>query len=117
MIGLGLYETVALDTYDSPMIEDPASRVNFTENRFIPMSGKETVTVTKNTRSLRVGLERLVAKMRVSVSPEYSNDNETITLTSFSISGFADKVPLFSTNTQPTEFKGEYTHSFLENRD
>ena len=114
LIGLGLYETVALDTYDSLMIEDPASRVNFTENRFIPMSGKETVTVTKNTRSLRVGLERLVAKMRVSVSPEYSNDNETITLTSFSISGFADKVPLFSTNTQPTEFKGEYTHSFGE---
>lgn len=114
LIGLGLYETVALDTYDSLMIDDPASRVNFTENRFIPMSGKETVTVTKNTRSLRVGLERLVAKMRVSVSPEYSNDNETITLTSFSISGFADKVPLFSTNTQPTEFKGEYTHSFGE---
>lgn len=114
LIGLGLYETVALDTYDSLMIDDPASRVNFTENRFIPMSGKETVTVTKNTRSLRVGLERLVAKMRVSVSSDYSNDNETITLTSFSISGFADKVPLFSTNTQPTEFKGEYTHSFGE---
>lgn len=114
LIGLGLYETVVLDTYDNLMIDDPASRVNFTENRFIPMSGKETVTVTKNTRSLRVGLERLVAKMRVSVSPDYSNDNETITLTSFSISGFASQVPLFSTSTQPSEFKGEYTHSFGE---
>lgn len=112
LIGLGLNETIALD--DNLMIDDPASRVNFTENRFIPMSGKETVTVTKNTRSLRVGLERLVAKMRVSVSPDYSNDNETITLTSFSISGFANQVPLFSTSKQPSEFKGEYTHSFGE---
>lgn len=54
---VGLLERVVLD--------DPAAKLDFGAGRFIPMAACTTATVTASTRELRIGLDRLVSKLRL----------------------------------------------------
>lgn len=47
------------------VLEDPAAKLDFDAGRFIPMAASTTATVTASTRELRIGLDRLVSKVRL----------------------------------------------------
>lgn len=71
---------------------DPASKINFTEGKYIPMSAKQTITVTSNTHDISIGLDRLVSKVRLTVpSAEYVSEKSTVRF-----SGYSQNVPLLS---------------------
>lgn len=77
------------------VVDDPASKINFDEKRYIPMSGKkEDFNVTATTSIIPVQLDRLVSKVRITVSEESAKD-----VTELTFSGWADKVTLFSDGT------------------
>lgn len=75
------------------VLKDPATKLredNFT-TRFIPMSARQDITVTSATRSLSIGLDRLVSKVRISIG-----DSQTVGVESVTLSGCADSVSLLS---------------------
>lgn len=76
---------------DNIVLEDPAAKLNFAEGKFIPMSAKQTVVVTAATKSISIGLDRLVSKIRMSIA---GKPNTKVTALSFG--GYADKIGLFS---------------------
>lgn len=76
------------------VVDDPASQINFDSGNFIPMTGKNNVTVTSNTSVISVQLDRLVSKVQITVSGESAKD-----VTELTFSGWADKVALFSDET------------------
>lgn len=76
------------------VVDDPASQINFDSGYFIPMTGKNTVTVTSNTSVIPVQLDRLVSKVQITVSGENAKY-----VTGLTFSGWADKVMLFSDET------------------
>ena len=76
------------------VVDDPASQINFDSGNFIPMTGKNNVTVTSNTSVISVQLDRLVSKVQITVSGESAKD-----VTELTFSGWADKVTLFSDGT------------------
>lgn len=69
---------------------NPASKLDLI-TYFIPMSAKEDVTVTRSTRNISIGLDRLVSKIRMSIT---GKSNTKVTALSFG--GYADKIGLFS---------------------
>lgn len=69
---------------------NPASKLDFS-NYFIPMSAKEEVTVTRSTRNISIGLDRLVSKIRMSITGKAGTK-----VTALSFGGYADKITLFS---------------------
>lgn len=76
---------------DNIVLEDnPASKLDFV-TYFIPMSAKEDVTVTSDTRKVSIGLDRLVSKIRMSISGKANTK-----VTALSFGGYADKITLFS---------------------
>lgn len=76
----------------SLVVDDPASRMDFTQQRYIPMSGKEeNFVVSSNTSVIPVQLDRLVSKVQITVSGESAKY-----VTGLKFSGWADKVALFS---------------------
>lgn len=79
---------------DNIVLEDPAAKLNFAEGKFIPMSAKQTVVVTAATKSISIGLDRLVSKIRMSISGKASTK-----VTALSFGGYADKITLFSDKT------------------
>lgn len=76
---------------DNIVLEDPAAKLNFAEGKFIPMSAKQTVVVTTATKSISIGLDRLVSKIRMSISGKANTK-----VTALSFGGYADKITLFS---------------------
>ena len=73
------------------VLSDPATELrkdNFTTGRFIPMSARQDITVTSATRSLSIGLDRLVSKVRISIDPQ------KVGVKSVTLSGCADGVSL-----------------------
>lgn len=76
---------------DNIVLENPAAKLNFAEGKFIPMSAKQTVVVTATTKSISIGLDRLVSKIRMSIA---GKPNTKVTALSFG--GYADKIGLFS---------------------
>lgn len=79
---------------DNIVLEDnPASKLDLL-TYFIPMSAKEEVTVTRSTRNISIGLDRLVSKIRMSIT---GKPNTKVTALSFG--GYADKIGLFSDKT------------------
>lgn len=78
----------------SSVVDDPASQINFDSGYFIPMTGKNTVTVTSNTSVIPVQLDRLVSKVQITVIGESAKY-----VTGLTFSGWADKVMLFSDKT------------------
>lgn len=76
----------------SLVVDDPASRMDFTLQRYIPMSGKEeNFVVSSNTSIIPVTLDRLVSKVQISVSVENAKY-----VTGLTFGGWANKVTLFS---------------------
>lgn len=76
---------------DNIVLEDnPASKLDFV-TYFIPMSAKEEVTVTSDTRNISIGLDRLVSKIRMSITGKTDTK-----VTALSFGGYADKIGLFS---------------------
>lgn len=76
---------------DNIVLEDPAAKLNFAEGKFIPMSAKQTVVVTAATKSISIGLDRLVSKIRMSIKGKANTK-----ITALSFGGYADKITLFS---------------------
>lgn len=76
---------------DNIVLEDPAAKLNFADDKFIPMSAKQTVVVTAATKSISIGLDRLVSKIRMSISGKANTK-----VTALSFGGYADKITLFS---------------------
>lgn len=69
---------------------NPASKLDLI-TYFIPMSAKEEVTVTRSTRNISIGLDRLVSKIRMSITGKAGAK-----VTALSFGGYADKITLFS---------------------
>lgn len=90
---------------DNIVLEDnPASKLDFS-NYFIPMSAKEKVTVTSDTRNISIGLDRLVSKIRMSIT-----GNPGTKITALSFGGYADKIGLFSdTQVDDINYDREYS--------
>lgn len=79
---------------DNIVLDDPAAKLNFAERKFIPMSAKQQVVVTAATKSISIGLDRLVSKIRMSISGKAGAK-----VTTLSFGGYADKITLFSDKT------------------
>jgi hypothetical protein len=95
------------------VLKDPATMLrkeNFTTGRFIPMSARQDITVTSATRSLSIGLDRLVSKVRISIDPQ------TVGAKSVTLSGCADGVSLLPGSTAPAgvAYDDSVTHKFAE---
>lgn len=91
LTGLEEGASVASLDIDNIVLEDnPASKLDFS-NYFIPMSAKETVVVTAATKSISIGLDRLVSKIRMSISGKAGAK-----VTALSFGGYANKITLFS---------------------
>ena len=73
------------------VIEDPAGDLNSDTRKYIPMAAKEEVKITAATRSVSIGLDRLVAKVRMTVS---TTSQDPVTVKNVTFSGYADKVSL-----------------------
>lgn len=94
------------------VLKDPATKLrddNFT-TRFIPMSARQDITVTPATRSLSIGLDRLVSKVRISIDPK------TVGAESVTLSGCADGVSLLPGSTAPAgvAYDASVTRNFAE---
>lgn len=73
------------------VLTDPAGKLNSGTRKYIPMAAKETVEITAATRSVSIGLDRLVAKVRMTVS---TTSQDPVTVKNVTFSGYADKVSL-----------------------
>lgn len=90
---------------DNIVLDDPAAKLNFADGKFIPMSAKEEVTVTSDTRNISIGLDRLVSKIRMSIT-----GNPGTKITALSFGGYADKIGLFSdTQVDGINYDREYS--------
>lgn len=59
---------VSADYFSNMVLKNPADTLDFS-TYFIPMSAKQDVTVDASTRSISIGLDRLVSKIRINVTP------------------------------------------------
>lgn len=87
----GLAEGAAVSGVDfsSMVLTNPAGKLDFTRY-FIPMSAKQDVTVDASTRSISIGLDRLVCKIRINVTPT------DVKVNSLTFGGCANGVKLFA---------------------
>lgn len=107
LTGLGIDESIESLGIDDIVLEDnPASKLDFV-TYFIPMSAKEDVTVTSDTRKVSIGLDRLVSKIRMSIT-----GNAGTKVTALSFGGYADKIGLFS-DTQVNDIQYTCQHIVL----
>ena len=88
------------------VIEDPAGNLDFENGKFIPMSAKEEITITAATRSVSIGLDRLVSKVRMTVS---TTSQESVTVKNVTFSGYADKVSLIQGEDIEVDRTGSYS--------
>lgn len=87
--GLAEGEAVSGVDFSNMVLTNPAGKLDFT-TYFIPMSAKQDVTVDASTRSISIGLDRLVSKIRINVTPN------TVGVKSLTFGGCADGVKLFA---------------------
>lgn len=87
----GLAEGAAVSgvNFSNMVLTDPAGKLDFT-TYFIPMSAKQDVTVDASTRSISIGLDRLVSKIRINVTPT------DVKVNSLTFGGCANGVKLFA---------------------
>ncbi len=90
--GLTKGEDVSSVDFNSMVLTDPADTLDFVRY-FIPMSAKQDVTVDASTRSISIGLDRLVSKIRINVTPN------TVGVKSLTFGGCANGVKLFADGT------------------
>lgn len=98
LTGLGTEEGKSLsdlgvDINNIVLEGNPASKLDLI-TYFIPMSAREEVTVTRSTRNISIGLDRLVSKIRMSITGKAGTK-----VTALSFGGYADKITLFSDKT------------------
>lgn len=103
--------------YDFRLV-DPASKINFNNGMFIPMSAKEEITITENydlnsVNTIDIGLDRLVTKVKMTINDAAENipANSTITFGNYS-----ENVPLMGKDDNEnvnyfTTYFGERTKS------
>lgn len=95
------------------VIEDPAGNLDFKNGKFIPMSAKEEITITAATRSVSIGLDRLVSKVRMRIG---TTSQDPVTVKNVTFSGYADKVSLIEKASISSPLlrdkKYEYTEEF-----
>lgn len=95
-------------------LDNPAAKIDFASHRFIPMAARTTATVTASTRELSIGLDRLVAKVRLTAQTD-----EGIGVVSCTFAGVASACRLLGTEpagsrtlsyvpAAPTEVNGNY---------
>ena len=73
------------------VLNDPAGELNSGTRQYIPMAAKDTVEITAATRIVSIGLDRLVAKVRMTVS---TTSQDPVTVKNVTFSGYADQVSL-----------------------
>lgn len=78
--------------FSNMVLTNPAGKLDFT-TYFIPMSAKQDVTVDASTRSISIGLDRLVSKIRINVTPT------DVKVNSLTFGGCANGVKLFADGT------------------
>ena len=87
--GLTKGADVSADYFSNMVLTDPAGQLDFS-TYFIPMSAKQVVTVGASTRSISIGLDRLVSKIRINVTPT------DVKVNSLTFGGCANGVKLFA---------------------
>lgn len=87
--GLAEGDAVSGVDFSNMVLTDPAGKLDFTRY-FIPMSAKQVVTVDASTRSISIGLDRLVSKIRINVTPT------DVKVNSLTFGGCANGVKLFA---------------------
>ncbi len=90
LTGIGEGEDISSLNIEQIILDDPASKLDLV-TYFIPMSAKQQVAVTSATKSLSIGLDRLVSKVRMSVTGKIGTN-----ITGLSFGGYSDKVTLFN---------------------
>lgn len=80
---------VSADYFSNMVLTNPADKLDFI-TYFIPMSAKQVVTVDASTRSISIGLDRLVSKIRINVTPT------DVKVNSLTFGGCANGVKLFA---------------------
>lgn len=95
-------------------LDNPAAKIDFDAGSYIPMAATTTATVTATTRELSIGLDRLVAKLRLTAQTD-----EGIGVVSCTFAGVASACRLLGTESAgsrtlsyvpaaPTEVNGNY---------
>ena len=87
--GLAKGADVSSVDFSNMVLTDPAEKLDFS-TYFIPMSAKQVVTVDASTRSISIGLDRLVSKIRINVTPT------DVKVNSLTFGGCANGVKLFA---------------------
>lgn len=87
--GLTKEADVSSVDFSNMVLTDPAGQLDFS-TYFIPMSAKQDVTVDASTRSISIGLDRLVSKIRINVTPT------DVKVNSLTFGGCANGVKLFA---------------------
>lgn len=105
--GYDVGETISVDNL---VISDPATNINITEDKYIPMSLKEQVTITGD-QTIYVELIRLVGRVDVTIS---NSKDENISVQSFSMEKFTNQVGLIKGETSIPEASETKTQSLLE---
>lgn len=106
----GIQEGNNLSTVvDRLVIDNPASTVNIAEKRYIPMSLKESVTVTGD-QTIRVELVRLVGRVNIKLT---NSKASSVSVKNFTMENFADRVALMPGVTATgVNFNQTYSTSF-----
>lgn len=87
--GLAEKADVSSVDFSNMVLTNPAGKLDFS-TYFIPMSAKQDVTVDASTRSISIGLDRLVSKIRINVTPT------DVKVNSLTFGGCANGVKLFA---------------------
>lgn len=87
--GLTKEADVSSVDFSNMVLTNPAGKLDFS-TYFIPMSAKQVVTVDASTRSISIGLDRLVSKIRINVTPT------DVKVNSLTFGGCANGVKLFA---------------------
>lgn len=91
------------------VLTDPAGKLNSGTRKYIPMAAKETVEITAATRSVSIGLDRLVAKVRMTVS---TTSQDPVTVKNVTFSGYADKVSLIKDDAPLSSVNRDQSYSY-----
>lgn len=106
--GLAEEAAVSADYFSNMVLTNPAGKLDFS-TYFIPMSAKQVVTVDASTRSISIGLDRLVSKIRINVTPT------GVKVNSLTFGGCANGVKLFADGTASSiDYDVEKTMNFTD---
>lgn len=90
LTGIGEGEDISNLSVESMVLDNPAGKLDL-QTYYIPMSAREEITVTSATKSISIGLDRLVSKIRMTVAGRANTE-----VNALSFGHYADKVPLFA---------------------